>query len=479
MQRLIKLHQCLGALTLLALLALPANGQQDNSTPKPAMREYPGLIGKAGAPDQETEAQPSALNPDQTPLTGAQQLALGSPELRHSYWVPGFEFENMLQSNAPGTTLNGNWVSSSYLLGNVSLLEAWNHSELSVNYSGGGTLSNSSLLSGNYYHQLGLVQTFQWKRWQVRFLDQFSYLAQPSFGFGGVSNISIPGVGGMLGQGLPSLQTNYLPNQTIFTSVGPHFSDVLVTQAEYSLTPRTSLTAVGSIGTLRFTEGSLTDTNDAIFSLGYNYEFTPRDTIGLLYRFTGYRFIGNPQAMNDHTAEIAYGRKITGRLALALSAGPDVTTYRLPIATATDRVGVAAGASLRYAFQRTEVSLTYSRGLTAGSGVLTGADTDQTEGQISHKVSRQWQALAGFGYARNGVPGGARIGGSSQNFNSFYGSAGFSRTLSRSASFSLHYAFSYQNLSQPICLTGSCTPSYKQHQIWVGLRWQARPFVLR
>ena len=42
-------------------------------------------------------------------------------------------------------------------------------------------------------------QTFQWNRWAVQILDQFSYLPQSDFGFGGGTNLGFPGVGGSIG----------------------------------------------------------------------------------------------------------------------------------------------------------------------------------------------------------------------------------------------------------------------------------------
>ena len=104
---------------------------------------------------------------------------------------------------------------------------------------------------------------------------------------------------------LPGLQTNYQPNQSILTSLGPRYSNSITTQIAYDTSPRSSVTLSGSYGILRFVQIGNIDTNDAIFSVGYSYTLSQQDSIGVLYRFNGYRYIGDPQAFNSHEALLA------------------------------------------------------------------------------------------------------------------------------------------------------------------------------
>lgn len=468
----------LAPLILITMIASPveaqSQSQQDRTPPKPAARVYSGLIGGQDQTDQNS--QTPALTPDATPLTGAQDFTLGIPEARHSYWVPGFSFQNAFQSNANGIN---DWGSSSYFLGNLTVSLNSTHSQFGLNYSGGGSVTNSSVLPSSYYHALSFSQSFNWGRWQFQFLDQFSYLPQSSFGFGGIGGISLPGVSGGLGASFPGLQTNYMPGQSLFSSDGPRINNSFVTQADYALSARSSLTAVASYGVLHFTKGDAIDTDDAIFSLGYNYQMTRADTLGLLYRFSAYRYSGNAQALNDHTANLAYGRKITGRLALQLFGGPDVRTYRQPIGSATESVSFSAGALVTYDLKRTGLTLSYSHGLSGGSGILIGSIRDRVDGRVSFHLSRQWLATEGFGVARNGtIPGSSTTGGS-QNIDALYVSSGLTRPLGRTANLSFSYIFGYQNTSQPVCPLGGCGTGYTQHHVWVGFQWHTRPFVIR
>jgi hypothetical protein len=219
-------------------------GQARAQEPKPALREYPPLI--EGRDDQNPVQEPGTdLQPDNRPLTGAQETTLGTQEMRHSYWVPGFQYANQIRSSSftnPGVT---NWNSTSYLTGNLSVLDTWSRAQLALNYSGGGDFSTDGTQGNNYFHQFAMTQSFNWQRWQLQFIDQFSYLPASQFGFGGASGLSIPGVGGSIAPAVPGLQNNYVPNQSIFSATGPRYSNSFVTQLVYLISPRSSINAAG------------------------------------------------------------------------------------------------------------------------------------------------------------------------------------------------------------------------------------------
>ena len=181
-----------------------------------------------------------------------QNATLGSPEIQHSYWVPGVQYSGTIQSGGYGTSNSSSWTMNNYLIGNLSLLKAWSRSQLAVNYSGGGFFSTDSALGNGAYQQLALAQTFQWNRWAMQILDQFSYLPQSGFGFGGGTNLGVPGVGGSIGPTIPGMGTSYVPNQSIFGGVGPQYSNAAAVQVTYATSPRGSITASGSYGITEF-----------------------------------------------------------------------------------------------------------------------------------------------------------------------------------------------------------------------------------
>jgi hypothetical protein len=348
-----------------------------------------------------------------------------------------------------------------------------------LNYSGGGYFSTDRG-EGNGFLQLGgISQTFRGRKWQLTFLDEFSYLPQSFFGFGVGSGISLPGIGGSLAPALPGLQTNYQPSQSVFTSLGARYSNAFVTQAIYAVSRRGSIDFIGSRGTLRFVEPGNFDSDDTIFSIGYSYAVTRKDTVGVLYRYTSYQFPGNPQAFGDHVAHFAYGRTITGRLGLQLFVGPETTTFRLPIDGKDRHVGMSWGAALNRAAGINNLAFTYTHGLANGSGVQVGSRTDQVEASVTRQVSRNWQLSGNVGVARNGSLGTSAASFGSQDFDSYYFGVGLRRPVGRNASLLLGYSAQIQTSSQPICAAGFCSDSYTQHQITLGFSWHTSPFILR
>jgi hypothetical protein len=446
-----------------------------SSQPKPAGRDYHPL-GDA----EDNSQSPSTLSPDTVPLTGVLVPGVGNQELRHSYLVPGFQYGNFIRSaslNRPLKT-GSEWNSTNFLVGNLSLLQNWHHSQLTVNYSGGGTFSTDKLQGNGYYHQLGLLQSFNWQRWQLSFIDQFSYLPQAQFGFGASSTLATPGVGGSLGPSLQVLQPNYQPSQSIFSAAGPRYSNSITTQIAYAVSPRGSVTFAGSYDILRFVEAGNIDSNETIFNAGYNYSLSTKDTIGLLYRFSEFRYFGSPQAIEDHVAQAAYGRKVTGRLALQLFVGPDITVFRVHDPGFSDRTSVAGGANLTYSFSRSHVFVSYNHGISGGSGVLTGARADSTQGSVDRQLSRLWHGNISFGYSRNSSLASGSNPSSPATFDSWFTGAGLDRPLGRSANFSIAYSATLQSTSQAGCSVASCS-SDLQHQVSLSFQWHSGPLVLR
>jgi hypothetical protein len=442
---------------------------QGEEKPKAAARAY----GPIGSEDQDLNPPPDTLQPDERPLTGFQQLTVGTPMERHSYWVPGISYYNFVQSNGDAQGGGNSWNSTSYLAGNISLLENWSRSQLAVNYSGGGNFSTDSVAGNGWFQQLGVTQTFNWQRLQLTLLDQFAYLPQSQFGFGAGTGLAQPGIGGSLGVGSTGLAGGLDPGQSIFTAVGSRYSNTFGAQVNYLLTPRTSVTFGGLSGIQRFTESGNIESNNYIGNLGYNYQITREDTIGIFYRFNSFHYLNLPQAIGDQSIQAAYGKKITGRLALQLTGGPEITNYRTAQAgsTKTRYVSGTGSATLTYAIPRGSVSLGYQHGVTSGSGVFVGATTDQLTASGTRKLTRVWSGDLHLGFAHNRQAQTSEIL-PNQSFNTVYAGASVARPLGRNASFSLGYT-AYVGTSSNV---GGF--SLTTHQISLGLSWHTRPLVL-
>jgi len=446
-------------------------------TPKAPAKVY-GPIGVDEQQDQNQ--QPDAYQPDTRPITGFQQPTVGSQLERHSYWVPGVSYYNYIQSN--GNLLGGgeDWNSPSYLTGNLSLVENWSRSQLLLNYTGGGSFSTDDTIGNGWLQQLGITQTFNWSRLQLVFIDQFAYLPQSQFGFGAGTGLSTPGVGGSLGGGLTGIGAGLTPGQSVFAAVGPRYFNTGAVQATYQLSARSSVTVGGLYSLLRFTDPGNIDSDEYVGNLGYNYQITRNNTIGLQYRFSAFHFPDDPQAIGDHTFQAVFGRKITGRLALTLSAGPEITNYRLPQApaTKTQYVTGAGGATLNYQVAKGSLTANYFHGVSSGSGVFVGATADQVTATAMRKISRVWGGELHGGYARNRNSQ-AGQGVNTANYDSFFGGVSAARPLGRNATFSVGYTAYVQKTDNSGCGSNCSSTNLTTNQITVGVSWHARPFVLR
>jgi len=466
-----------GLAALLGLACGTAYAQdQQGETPKPPAKVY----GPLGVDDQQDpNQQPDAYQPDTRPITGFQQPTVGSQMERHSYWVPGVSYFNYVQSN--GDLLGGKseWNSTSYLSGNLSLVENWSRSQLLLNYTGGGTFSTDDTIGNSWLQQLGATQTFHWSRLQLVFIDEFAYLPQSQFGFAAGTGLSTPGVGGSLGGGLTGIASGFVPGQSVFSAVGPRYFNTAAVQTTYQLSARNSMTVGGLYSLLRFTEEGNIESDQYVGNLGFNRQITRNNTIGLQYRYSAYHFLNDPQAIGDHTFQVVFGRKITGRLALTLSAGPEITNYRLPQppSTKTQYVTGSGGATLNYLVSKGTLTASYFHGVTSGSGVFSGATADQVSAAATRQISRVWSGELHAGFARNRNSETAQ-GVDTTNYDAFFGGVSASRPLGRNATFMFGYTAYVQKTDSSGCAS-NCSSTFTTNQINVGVSWHSRPFVLR
>ena len=119
-------------------------------------------------------------------------------------------------------------------------------------------------------------------------------------------------------------------------------------------------------------------------------------------------------------------------------------------------VYLALNTSLQYQLRHALLSATYSHGVTGGSGVLAGAETNVALGTVSGQVTRKVQAMWNAGYSRNE---GFAVGTSSasQIYNYWFTGVNLSRTIGRSLDMFMNYEFQYQDNSASGCVGTACS----------------------
>ena len=451
---------------------------EEPSKPKPAARGIPGID------DTTEDNNQSDWQADNNPLTGVVTPTLGSPEMRHSYWVPGLAYGSTIESQPQSTSGQG-WYVNNYVGANVSLLQSWTRNQLAANYTGGGFFSSSNFEGSGSFQLLSLSDTISLNRWQIQFFDSFSYLPVTDFGFFGAGGIGLPGVSGSLGAPIPGLSSGIVPNQSVFSANGPRYSNAFATQVTYQLSRRGSITLAGSYGLLRFTQAANVDSDMAMGSVGYNYALSKEDTIGVFYQFEAFHYSGQPQAIGTNSINGAYSKKLTRKLALSLYGGPQFSHYRVPIGTQSNTTNASAGASFSYATEHATVTGTYFHGLSGGAGVFVGSLTDTANVGLSHRFARAWTASFNLGYAHNSALGSqpgfsSSAFNESSAFNDWYVGGGVSRPFGRNINFAANYTAYIESTSGAGCTAStSCgSANYTQHTINLSIQWHTRPFIL-
>jgi hypothetical protein len=481
----------IGEIWLTLLSCGPARAQQPADTPQDQQQgqqqsqPIPAIhspLASGADNDQDEAPNPQLMQPDTRSLTGVEDLSLGTMALEHSYWQPRVALAETVDSN-PGSisTGNGSWGTWTSLLGGVDIHKISGQSELLVSYTGGGMFSTgNSEASNGVVQELSLKDKYSFRRSTLSVFDQLSYLPESSFGFAGAAGSGVPGVGTGLGLG-----SGFTPGQSILTPEGQNLSNSLAVELDTRLTPRSSLTFVGGYSLLHYFDDNLLNFGDASFQVGYNYLVSRKDTVAVSYNFSAFRYSNVDQSLNLNTIQGSYARRITGRLAFQIAAGPQFLSSTVPITSSASSAPVTTSSSqlywtlstsLQYKLKRAQLGVSYNHSVTGGSGVLAGAETDVASGTFDEQVARTFNLSLSAGYSRNrGIAGATGSAGTlAQTYSYWYGGANVTHPFGRTLDMFINYEFQYQDTSTSGCV-GACSMNTIRNQIMFGVNLHKQP----
>jgi len=124
---------------------------------------------------------PTNLNPDTRPLTGVQNSTLGTPGIRYSYWcqLP----VRRLPSGQARLNKQLLWVGIRPVLSpELKSAGGLEPGTARRNYSGGEAFPSDSAQGNSHFQQLGLLEMFDWGRWQLHSSTSFR-ISRTQFGF--------------------------------------------------------------------------------------------------------------------------------------------------------------------------------------------------------------------------------------------------------------------------------------------------------
>ncbi|MGH9398245.1 MAG: hypothetical protein ACRD18_15510 [Terriglobia bacterium] len=470
-----------GMLLFLSIL-VPAIWAQDSS--------QTGQSAPAGTPSQ-TVANPasaqsnsgSQIQPDTHPLAGAYLFTLGSLAEGHNYLQPEFSIGEMAATN-PGYVPNAKQQLTTATVPEGSLLLVSNsrRNSFSAGYLGGGYIYNNAPGLSAAFQSASVSDGIQFRRMSLGISDSFSYLPESAFGFGSFGGLGGLGSGsfgsfGSFGGGLGQINPSYMPSQSILTGQVGSYTNTALVQAQYALSARTSLTAVGSYGIFqaRQHQSGFLSGNMIGGSASIGRALTPRDTIGVSYQYGTFHYSGLAESFNSNSVNFNYGRKITGRLALQLSGGPEFIHTRIGSLNHAETLASAFG-DLTYARGRNRFGVSGGRYASTGSGILAGADTEEVTGSWSRQLARKLSSQVSAGLARNSALVGGPSAGS--HYEYWYGGASLNWALGRYISLYANYDYQRQVTNAGPCTTAVCAGNIARQLFGIGFIFTPRPIGL-
>lgn len=466
-----KTNMRLFGIILLALaLCVPAAwAQQKDPRVNPPVDPLPPLSpGESSSRATAVETPPGAAAPspargDRQPLTSSSPWTLGAFGGGRSFLVPSLSIFQGFDTN-PRVTGSRGVESASQFSGRMAFQHVRSKREFALDYTGGGRFHTQNSDLNAAFHQLGLSYKAEVSRWNLLFEDEVGYSTEAGAGFGG-------------GTGLPRFsQTTAFPGnlggfvtplQSILTSRAPRISNTVLGEVQYAAGRRSAFTFSASYGLLHFLESGFVDGRSTSLRGGYNYALTSADTLALSYGASLLRFDDSQQQIDSHSVHVEYGRRITGRLAIRIAGGPQVSTFANAVNGSGTLISWNVRTSLLYRHGAGDMQLSYSRGVTAGSGVLVGAQTSDVRAALGRQIGRTWRANWEFGYARNAPL--QQTSTTTSGFDTWNAGTSFSRPVGRSARLFLRYGVQRQTTNIPGASVGL------RHTFGIGFDFRFRP----
>ncbi len=477
------------AMATLTLL-LPLNATAQAPAPLPQDSPYAGAAGQANGGQTNTssavEPAPQGSSPV-SPIVGAKEFGLGSTGESQSYFIPSFQYTGYADTN-PGFTGSGEKrILQSTYVGSITLQKVTRETQFNLNYAGGAEFYNRLLTptptsggsSYGTFHQLGLGESVNWRRWQLFLGDEGSYLPESPggfTGFGGLQSFNA-GLGGSALSTGGSMNGLLQPSQSILGAFARRLSNTSISQLQYAATARTTFAVTGAYGVLNFLDSGFTD--DEYFSLlaSGTHAFSPGNSVSVTYLHTLIHFHSPHQDILDRGLILSYGHKILGRLAFETSAGYLLDQFAIPTGGSVTQGFITTYDSLQYRWRRSDFRASFNRNITDGSGILRGAETDLLEGSVGRQFFRTTYLSLDFGHAYNQSLSQA-MANRRAKAETWEGGIHLSRELGSHLSFYIQYNVQRQTANASLCTPSGCGVTFFRQTGGIGMNWHTRPMRL-
>jgi hypothetical protein len=453
----------LGILMIVVALCVPALWAQRVNPVGPAAPIGEDEESSSKRLDEPVKDAPA---PDDRPLGGAETFSLGKLTEGRKYFRYDLNLSQRLETNTGST--NNLVRGVSHLGGGFELRRSLPHSELIAEYEGGGLLHTDSSTNSSF-HQLSVRQSWQRGRWGFLLGDQLTYAPDSPYSLtmaGHFVNIEF----NINGESF--INPIFIPGQGIVTGNTDRFGNATIAQVRYLLGPRTSVFAAGGYGFLNFSDSNFTDFTQRNGVVGVERSLNGRDSLGVNYGFTQFQFSRGGSVVKTHTVRLAYGRRLTNRMAMQIDGGPQIGMFNDPVLGPTQRLFWTVSGLLQYRWGRSTLGFSYRHDLNGGSGVLAGAESDIATLSWQRRLTPRWDLGVSAGYTR------------SKGLQTFSGSvahpsfetefAGVRMTRKLASDRNLHIGYHASHQAGSVGCGSSCGFPLR-HSFEVGFSWSPRP----
>jgi hypothetical protein len=404
----------------------------------------------------EGQALPTAVTPISS--VGGSPIVPNLDGVLH-YALSGSEIINF------GYYGSGQVTASTGLSADVAYTAKSTARPFSLLFAAGLLLPNQTGQGTSTFLNVAASQGYSTRHWVFNVSDSFSFLPQsPTTGLSG-----IPGVGDL--GSIPVQGPVDGPAGGILTVAGNRYQNTLSGSLERQISHATSISGSGSWSVLHFFDTNLSqqDSTQVLGEAGINQRFNARSSgsISAVYSIFTYsgQVIVNGFVQPDietRALNASYQRTMTKSLSVGFSAGP------LWINSSNDLVipptlNLGASANLGYSRGLTTASVSYTRGVNAGSGVVTGALSDTVDASVGRTYGHKYVASLAVGYSHSSGLSQLTTGSSfiplHQTYDTFFGSAqlrrGFGPHISGYASYTVQNQSNNLPVGAPNALSGT------------------------
>jgi len=463
-----------GVILLMLALCVPTAWaqQRDPRVNPPVAPLSPVTQGESSSVKSANQSEPAAAaRQDKTPLTSAEVWSPANSGAGRNFLLPSFSIYGGGDTNPAGQS-NGSITAVATFGAQLALQHVWDRNELRTEYVGGGTSYSSAAGRNRFQQDLRFSFKTIGRRWTFLLTDSVGYSPEGgsggSLGFGQLGT----GPGSISGNPLVNLNPLLSPNQSIISANARRLSNSVMGEFQLNAGPRSAFTFGGSYGILRFIDGGSFDSDTIGFRAGYNYSPTARDTFAVSYGGSQYRFLGTIVENFSHVAHFSYARRVSGRMSIQVSAGPQITALDTALGTRQTLVSWSLDSFLRYRFNQADASLAYRRSVSGGSGVFLGSQMDDVSVTLSRQLSRLWRGSLDFSFAHNNSLQAIALGTTGFRFTTWRGGFELSRPAGRHARMYFRYGVEHQSAANVVCSGARC-PLFGIRQIF-GLGFNFR-----